>query len=98
MIWSRIGAEYDAYMVCDPAGASTPGGGMSATLRDLGRWGQSYLDDDPRWKAVPRPFVEDILKNYDTSLITQDFLPDAPSRHGERACVSQYAQHLLFPR
>ena len=75
LIWSRIGAEHDAYMVCDPAGASTPGGGMSATLRDLGRWGQCYLDEDPRWKAVPQLFVEDILKNYDTSLITQDSFP-----------------------
>lgn len=38
-IWSQIGAERDGYFTVDAIGTPFAGGGMSASLRDLGRLG-----------------------------------------------------------
>jgi CubicO group peptidase (beta-lactamase class C family) len=43
-IWSRMGAEQDAYMTVDAIGTPFAGGGLSAGLRDLGRFGQLVLN------------------------------------------------------
>lgn len=43
-IWSKIGAEQDAYMTVDGKGTPFAGGGLSAGLRDLGRFGQLVLN------------------------------------------------------
>ncbi|ART68685.1 hypothetical protein BTO20_08910 [Mycobacterium dioxanotrophicus] len=45
LIWQPMGAEYDAEVVCDAVGAAVHDGGICATLRDLGRFGQLILDD-----------------------------------------------------
>lgn len=39
-IWSKLGAENDAYITLDEAGASRTTGGMSATARDFARFGE----------------------------------------------------------
>ena len=43
-IWSKIGAEQDAYLTIDGKGTPFAGGGLSAGLRDLGRLGQLILN------------------------------------------------------
>lgn len=43
-IWSKIGAEQDGYMTVDAKGMPFAGGGLSASLRDLGRIGQLILN------------------------------------------------------
>ena len=43
-IWSKMGAEQDAYMTVDGKGTPFAGGGLSAGLRDLGRLGQLMLN------------------------------------------------------
>ena len=43
-IWSRMGAEQDAYMTVDSIGTPFAGGGLSAGLRDMGRIGQLMLN------------------------------------------------------
>ena len=43
-IWTRMGAEQDAYMTVDSKGSPFAGGGLSAGLRDLGRIGLLMLD------------------------------------------------------
>jgi CubicO group peptidase (beta-lactamase class C family) len=43
-IWSRLGAEYDASFTVDRKGTALADGGFNATLRDLGRFAQMYLD------------------------------------------------------
>ena len=43
-IWSKMGAEQDAYMTVDGKGTPFAGGGLSAGLRDLGRIGQLMLN------------------------------------------------------
>lgn len=43
-LWSRIGAEQDAYQTVDGKGVPFAGGGVTAGLRDLGRIGQLMLN------------------------------------------------------
>ena len=43
-IWSRMGAEQDAYITVDALGTPFAGGGLSAGLRDLGRIGLLMLN------------------------------------------------------
>ena len=45
LIWSPMGAEYDAEITCDPFGSAVHDGGISATARDLARFGMLLLDD-----------------------------------------------------
>jgi oligopeptide/dipeptide ABC transporter ATP-binding protein len=42
-VWSRIGAERDASITVDASGCALTDGGISVTLRDLGRFGLMYL-------------------------------------------------------
>ena len=44
-LWSRIGAEHDAAITVDTAGFPFTGGGMTATLRDIARYGLSHLEN-----------------------------------------------------
>ena len=43
-IWTKIGAEQDAYFTVDSIGTPFAGGGMSAGLRDMARLGQLILN------------------------------------------------------
>lgn len=43
-IWSRLGAEREAYYTVDSIGTPFAGGGFNATLRDMARLGQAMLD------------------------------------------------------
>jgi len=45
VIWQPIGAEADAEITCDPLGSAIHDGGISATARDVARFGQMLLDD-----------------------------------------------------
>ena len=40
-IWSRLGAEDDAYMSVDPSGNAAAAGGLNVRLRDLARFGET---------------------------------------------------------
>ncbi len=44
-LWSRMGAEQDAYMTVDGLGVPFAGGGLTAGLRDLGRIGLLMLNE-----------------------------------------------------
>lgn len=45
MIWGPMGAEYDAEITCDSLGTAVHDGGVSASARDVARFGQLLLDD-----------------------------------------------------
>lgn len=45
LIWQRMGAEFEAEITCDGVGSAISDGGMSATARDIARFGQMLLDD-----------------------------------------------------
>jgi len=61
-IWSRIGAEQDAYFTIDTVGNEFAGGGLNTALRDLARVGE-MMRNDGRFNGqqiVPKPVVDDI--------------------------------------
>ncbi|MBF9031449.1 serine hydrolase [Rhodobacterales bacterium HKCCE3408] len=61
-IWSRMGAEQDAYMTVDGVGTPFAGGGLTAGLRDLGRFGQIVLNGGT-WhgeQIIPAAAIESI--------------------------------------
>jgi CubicO group peptidase (beta-lactamase class C family) len=45
LVWQPMGAEADAEITCDPVGTGIHDGGISATARDLARFGRLLLDD-----------------------------------------------------
>lgn len=44
LVWQPLGMQQDAYVTVDGLGTPFAGGGISATMRDLGRLGQALLD------------------------------------------------------
>jgi CubicO group peptidase (beta-lactamase class C family) len=66
-IWQQIGAEMPAYVTVDRLGAARTAGGISATLRDLGRFGEMMRNHGAAGgrQVVPRAWVDDILRNGD---------------------------------
>ncbi len=61
-IWSRLGAERDAYMTVDSTGTPFAGGGLNTSLRDLARFGE-MIRNDGRYNGrqiVPKAAVADI--------------------------------------
>jgi CubicO group peptidase (beta-lactamase class C family) len=61
-IWKRINSEFSAYITVDRVGAPRTAGGICATLRDLGRFGdmvrnRGRVGDD---QVVPEWWIDDI--------------------------------------
>jgi len=81
LIWQPIGAERDAEITCDPLGSAIPDGGISATARDLARFGQMLVDDGwaqgravvpPAWLAdvrQPGPGVREAFARTDNEYV-----------------------------
>jgi CubicO group peptidase (beta-lactamase class C family) len=63
-LWSPMGAEFDAEITLDAFGNAMADGGISATLRDLGRFGMQYLASDTsgRPPVVPATWVTDTIR------------------------------------
>ena len=82
-IWSPMGAESDADITCDAMGSAIHDGGMSATARDLARFGQLLLDDGrldelqvlpEAWLRTARTF-DDGIRGAFASSDSEPFLP-----------------------
>jgi CubicO group peptidase (beta-lactamase class C family) len=59
-IWSKIGAEHDAYWVLDDSGNELAAGGVNVTARDYARFGLLYLHEG-KWNGeqlVPTAWVK----------------------------------------
>lgn len=71
MVWSKLGAEQDAYVCTDGLGAAWTNAGISMTLRDFARWGQMHLERGQfnGQQIVPASFIEDIRMSADPSKI-----------------------------
>ena len=66
-IWSKLGAEQDAYIVVDQIGTQFAGGGLNASLRDMARFGET-LRNNGRFNGqqiVPQAVVADIRRGGD---------------------------------
>lgn len=64
LIWQPMGAEQDADAAVDRAGTVIHDGGIAATLRDLGRFGQLLLDGGRVGdrQVVPEAFLADTYR------------------------------------
>lgn len=65
--WSSLGAESPAYYLLDTAGNAWATGGMSATARDLARFGLLMLQEGQihGYRVFPQTVARDIMKNGD---------------------------------
>jgi CubicO group peptidase (beta-lactamase class C family) len=61
-LWGPMGAEFDAEITLDAYGNPMADGGISATLRDLGRFGLQYLVSAAGPRAVPTAWVKDTIR------------------------------------
>ena len=83
-LWSHIGAEHDASIIVDADGFRIAEGGISATLRDMGRLGLMCLQDGfingrqvvpPDWLMRLRIRRDDLIEMYRSSA---EYDPDTP--------------------
>ncbi|MGR4932692.1 serine hydrolase domain-containing protein [Bradyrhizobium sp. CAR08] len=61
-LWALLGCEEDGYLIVDPAGTPSAGGGLSATLRDLARFGE-LIRREGDWhgkQLIPASVVHDV--------------------------------------
>jgi len=67
-IWTRLGAEQDAYYTVDSSGTPFAGGGFNAGLRDMARLGQLLLQDGRRngQQVIPAAAIARIRAGGDT--------------------------------
>ncbi len=66
-LWSQIGCEEDGYMAVDSIGVAMGGGGLSACLRDLCRFGE-LMRCEGAWggkQLIPAEVVADIRRGSD---------------------------------
>lgn len=72
-IWSKIGAEKDAYFVVDSIGTESGGGGLNTTLRDLARFGEMMRNKGQfnGQQIVPAPVIEDMIKGGDKEIFAK---------------------------
>jgi CubicO group peptidase (beta-lactamase class C family) len=81
-LWAPIGAQCDASISIDPAGAAFGGGGLSATVRDLARFGEMLRNHGRHAGAqvVPEAVVADIAAGGDREAFAQApmFRPTLP--------------------
>ena len=66
-IWSQIGCEEDGYLTLDTVGVAMGGGGLSATLRDLCRFGE-LMRCEGAWhgrQILPAEVIADIRRGSD---------------------------------
>jgi CubicO group peptidase (beta-lactamase class C family) len=66
-IWSQIGCEEDGYLAVDSIGVAMGGGGLSACLRDLCRFGE-LMRCEGAWRGkqvIPAEVVADIRRGSD---------------------------------
>jgi CubicO group peptidase (beta-lactamase class C family) len=63
-IWSRLGAEQDAYFTVDTEGTESDGGGLNVSLRDLARFGEMMRLGGRfnNQQIVPQAVVDDIRR------------------------------------
>lgn len=66
-LWAPLGCEQDGYLTVDPIGVPMGGGGLSASLRDLARFGE-LMRREGDWQGkqlVPAAVVADIRRGSD---------------------------------
>ncbi len=72
-IWSRLGAEQDAYFSVDSIGTPFAGGGLSAGLRDLARFGEMLRTGGQAngQQIVPASVIADLRRGGDKQVFAK---------------------------
>lgn len=110
LLWSRIGAERDAFYSADRHGTENASGGLAVTLRDLARFGEMLRCDGSAngVQVVPPAFLEDTRRGGDRALFAagEDAanLPGGSYRncfwiehdqHQSYGCIGRYGQRVV---
>lgn len=67
-IWTKIGAEGDAYFQADPSGATVASGGLNMRTRDLAKMGRVILNNGKNHEGeqiIPEQFLADLWEGND---------------------------------
>jgi CubicO group peptidase (beta-lactamase class C family) len=79
-IWAPIGCEEDGYLSVDSIGTAMGGGGLSASLRDLGRFGE-LMRCEGAWRGkqvLPAEVIADIRRGSDPAKFATGEYPLLP--------------------
>jgi CubicO group peptidase (beta-lactamase class C family) len=71
VLWSRIGAEHDAFITVDQAGTGYACAGLGMTLRDLARFGRLILDGGALpdgTRVIPAEWIKQTLAGGDPAV------------------------------
>jgi CubicO group peptidase (beta-lactamase class C family) len=76
-IWSKLGAEHDAYFTVDSIGTEFAGGGLNTNLRDMARFGEMMRNQGRvgTVQVVPQSVVSDIAQGADPAQFAQGGYP-----------------------
>jgi len=71
-LWSKLGAEHDAYLLLDGAGSAQLDGGLACSLRDLARFGLMLAQGGrlAGVQVVPGRWLDDVRRNGDKAAFT----------------------------
>ena len=62
LVWNRIGAEADAMLMISPDGTPATHGGISARLRDIARFGESFIEPE-KFDVVDADHLHDLISD-----------------------------------
>ncbi|SFV17414.1 serine hydrolase domain-containing protein [Bradyrhizobium arachidis] len=100
-LWAPLGCEEDGYVIVDPAGMPSAGGGLNATLRDLARFGE-LIRREGEWNGkqlIPASVVHDVQRGGDPAKFPYKGLPGYSYRsmwwvsHNELGAIEARGQH-----
>ena len=74
-IWNPMGASSDAYVCLSNQGIAWPHGGVSATLRDLARFGMLFTKSEIKARKESMVSFAQIKEIFDAPAITNSFAP-----------------------
>lgn len=84
-LWSRLGAEADAYWLTDPQGEVVAAGGLNAVLRDYARFGLLYMNEGRNYRGeqiVPAQWVHDSVTPDEPHLMPGRAMPPGKTAYG----------------
>jgi CubicO group peptidase (beta-lactamase class C family) len=87
-VWSKLGAEHDAYIALDGAGSAQLDGGFCSSLRDLARFGLMLANGGrlAGRTVVPGWWIDDVRRNGDQSAFAASDDPDMLPGGSYRSC------------
>lgn len=84
-LWSKLGAEADAYWLADSQGEVVAAGGLNAVLRDYARFGLLYMNEGRNYRGeqiVPAQWVHDSVTPDEPYLMPGRKMPSGKTAYG----------------